>query len=78
MRVDFMEDELLILAMYHADSREASLDLMEEALFALEHDPDMAKLLGETINKLTQITDEEYLQMDLSEYGEQLETIIDE
>jgi hypothetical protein len=78
MKVEFMEDEMLILAMYRADSREASLDLMEEALFALEQDPDMAALLSTTINKLTQITDDEYLDIGFSEYEEQLNDISSE
>ena len=78
MRVEFMEDEMLILAMYRADSREASLDLMEEAFFALEQDPDMAALLSITINKLTQITDDEYLDIGFSEYEEQLNDISSE
>ena len=78
MRVEFMEDEMLILAMYRAESREASLDLMEEALFALEQDPDMAVLLSTTINKLTQITDDEYLDIGFSEYEEQLNDISSE
>ena len=78
MRVEFMEDEMLILAMYRADSREASLDLMEEAFFALEQDPDMAALLSTTINKLTQITDDEYLDIGFSEYEEQLNDISSE
>ena len=78
MRVDFLEDEMLILAMYRADSREESLDLMEEALFALEKDPDMAALLSTTINKLTQITDDEYLDIGFSEYEEQLNDISSE
>ena len=72
MRVEFMGDEMLILAMYRADSREASLDLMEEAFFALEQDPDMAALLSTTINKLTQITDDEYLDIGFSEYEENI------
>lgn len=78
MRVEFMEDEMLILAMYRAESREASLDLMEEALFALEQDSDMAALLSTTINKLTQITDDEYLDIGFSEYEEQLNDISSE
>ena len=78
MKVEFMEDEMLILAMYRAESREASLDLMEEALFALEQDPDMAVLLSTTINKLTQITDDEYLDIGFSEYEEQLNDISSE
>ena len=77
-KVEFMEDEMLILAMYRADSREASLDLMEEALFALEQAPDMAALLSTTINKLTQITDDEYLDIGFSEYEEQLNDISSE
>ena len=78
MRIDFTEDEMLIMAMYKADSKDASLDLMEEALFALEQDPAMAELIGETINKLTQLTNEEYRQMDFSDYDHQLDSIMDE
>ena len=78
MKVEFMEDEMLILAMYRADSREESLDLMGEALFALEQDPDMAALLSTTINKLTQITDDEHLDIGFSEYEEQLNDISSE
>jgi len=78
MRIDFTEDEMLIMAMYKADSKDACLDLMEEALFALEQDPVMAELIGDTINKLTQLTDEEYLQIDFSEYDHQLDSIKDE
>ena len=78
MRIDFTDDEMLIMAMYKADSKDDSLDLMEEALFALEQDPAMAELIGETINKLTQLTDEEYLQIDFSEYDHQLDSIMEE
>ena len=78
MRIDFMEDEMLILVMYQADTREESLDLMEEALFELEQDPAMAQLLGETINKLTQITNDEYLQIGFSKYDEALDAIVEE
>lgn len=75
MKVDFTEDEMIMLAMYKAESKDASLDLMEEALFAIEQDPVMAELIGETINKVTQLRNEEYLQMDLSGYEEELERI---
>lgn len=78
MRAYFAEDEMLIMAMYKADSKDGSLDLMEEALLALEQDPLMAELIGETINKLTQLTDEEYLQMDFSDCDYQLDSIMDE
>lgn len=76
MNVSFMEDEMLILAIYQADSKEESLKLMEEALFELEQDPVMAELLRDSINKLCQLTDDEYLQMDLSDYDQQLDAII--
>ena len=78
MNASFMEDEMLILMIYQAESKEESLKMMEEALFELEQDPVMADLLRDTINKLCQLTDNEYLQMDLSDYDQQLEAIISE
>lgn len=78
MNVSFMEDEMLILAIYQAESKEESLKMMEEALFELEQDPVMAELLRDTINKLCQLTGDEYLQMDFSDYDQQMEAIIAE
>lgn len=76
MNISFMEDEMLILAIYQADSKEESLKLMEDALFELEQDPVMAALMRDTINKLCQLTEEEYLQMDFNDYDQQLDAII--
>lgn len=78
MRIAFTEDEMLILAIYQEDSKDESLRAIEETLVELEAGDIMAELLLDTIAKLGQITNEEYLQLDLREYDVQLDAIVAE
>ena len=78
MKFEFNEDEILILGIYEEESREKSIEAMEAILEDLTDDPEMLELVRGTINKLSKLTDEEYLQIDFSEYEDELEEILDE
>ena len=78
MKYEFNEDEMLLLAIYEEDSREESIEAMQNILGDLTDDPDMQELVQETIEKLSQITDEEYLQIDFSDYDDEIEEILSE
>ena len=78
MKFDFNEDEILILGIYEEESREKSIEAMKAILEDLTDDPEMLELVRGTIDKLSKLTDEEYLQIDFSEYEDELEEILDE
>ena len=75
MKTEFYEDEMMILAMYKEPSREESIKAMQAVLKDLSDEPDMLELVQETIAKLSQITDEEYIQIDLEGYNAEPEDI---
>ena len=74
MMTVFTEDEMLILAMYMAGSRVEAIESLEEALTETD-DPDAGELISGALEKLTKLTDEEYLRIDYSEYEGILEDI---
>lgn len=77
MKTEFTEDEMLIQAIYEADSRQESIKLIQEALPELMRDPDMTELMLDTADKLELISDDEYLELDLSDYHQEIEELAD-
>ena len=76
MKIEFNEDEMLILGIYEEESRGECIEAMKETLDDLTDDPEMLSLVQGTIKKLSQLTDEEYLQIDFSDYDDKIEEIL--
>ena len=78
MKIEFNEDEMLILGIYEEESRAECIEAMKTTLDDLTDDPEMLELVQGTIEKISQLTDEEYLQIDFSDYDDRIEEILTE
>ena len=78
MKIEFNEDEMLILGIYEEESRAECIEAMKTTLDDLTDDPEMLDLVQGTIEKLSQITDEDYLHIDFSDYDDKIEEILTE
>ena len=73
-RVDFEQDEMMLMAIYAEKSREATIQTMQEAIEVLQDDPDvitaeqLIETIRSTIEKLLQIEDEYFYSLDLTSY----------
>ena len=73
-RVDFEQDEMMLMAIYAEKSREATIQTIQEAIEVLQDDPDvitaeqLIETIRSTIEKLLQIEDEYFYSLDLTSY----------
>ncbi|MDO4650753.1 MAG: transposon-transfer assisting family protein [Eubacteriales bacterium] len=73
-RVDFEQDEMMLMAIYAEKSREATIQTMQEAIEILRDDPDvitseeLIETIRTTIEKLQLIEDEYFYSLDLTAY----------
>ena len=78
-KVKFEEDELAIVALFQANTRKDTIDILKDTLEALEEtkeDPlgdDLLETIVSAINKLQMIEDKYYYSLDLSTYLNNLE-----
>ena len=68
MTTVFTEEEMILLASGSRGNRMEAIAWLKEMYHTVEDDADMQELIEEVISKLIDITDEEYLQIDLSGY----------
>ena len=78
MKIEFNEDEMLILGIYEEESRSECIEVMKTTLDDLTDDPEMLDLVQGTIEKLSRITDEDYRHIDFSDYDDKIEEILTE
>lgn len=78
-KVKFEEDELAIVALFQANTRKDTIDILKYTLEALEEtkeDPlgdDLLETIVSAISKLQMIEDKYYYSLDLSTYLNNLE-----
>lgn len=78
-KVKFEEDELAIVALFQANTRKDTIDILKDTLEALEEtkeDPlgdDLLETIISAISKLQMIEDKYYYSLDLSTYLNNLE-----
>lgn len=72
-QIIFDEEELLAIAVFTPDTRMNTVSRMDEAVPELAEDAEMRALLVSAREKLKLITDEEYKDLDLQKYREDLE-----
>ena len=78
-KVKFEEDELAIVALFQANTRKDTIDILKDPLEALEEtkeDPlgdDLLETIVSAISKLQMIEDKYYYSLDLSTYLNNLE-----
>lgn len=65
---EFSQQEQILLLLYFADDRQGTINNLKEMRGYLNYDEKQLKdMTNEVIRKLMQMTDEEYLQMDIWE-----------
>lgn len=78
-KIHFEQDELTIMAIYSAQTKQESILALKEALEELEQegtgeaDLDMMEILASLIEKLQQIEDKYYYSFNLQEYLNDIE-----
>ena len=78
-KVKFEEDELAVVALFQANTRKDTIDILKDTLEALEErreDPsedDLMETIASAISKLQMIEDKYYYSLDLNAYLTNLE-----
>ncbi len=67
-KVIFEEDEMRVISMFHTESREAALHAVEEVIPMTREDEELSAVVISAAEKLKQISDEEFAEMDFEVY----------
>ncbi len=67
-KVRFDENEMLVVAMLDENDRGTTLNRMKAVLPVIRGDEDLSALVISTIEKMKQISDQEYHELDLETY----------
>lgn len=70
-KIVFENDELLVMAMFDGGTRRRTMDQIEEILPYVQDDDEVFPLAINTLNKLKQISEAEYLSLDLESYKQE-------
>lgn len=71
MRVRFEEDELFVIAMFQKSSRMETMQEIRRILPFIKEDAEMLTLINNTLEKMGQLTEQEFLKMDLESYEQE-------
>ena len=72
-KIVFENDELLVMAMFDGGTQRRTMDQIEEILPHVQDDDEVFPLAINTLNKLKQISEAEYLSLDLESYKQEPE-----
>ncbi|MCC8102112.1 MAG: transposon-transfer assisting family protein [Clostridiales bacterium] len=72
-KIIFDEDELIVMAMFEAGSREKTAEEIKEILPYIKGDSELEEVVNTTVEKMKQISDSEFAQIDLDAYGQEPE-----
>lgn len=68
MRVRFEEDEMFVMAMFKKENRLATMQEIRRILPFIEEDGEMLTLVNHTLEKMEQLTNQEFAVIDLEDY----------
>ncbi len=71
MRVRFEEEESFVMAMFEKDTRTGTMEEIRRVLPFISEDGEMLALVNSTLKKMEQLTDQEFLRMDLETYEQE-------
>lgn len=71
MRVRFEEDELFVIAMFQKSSRMETMQEIRRILPFIKEDAEMLTLINNTLQKMGQLAEQEFLKMDLESYEQE-------
>ena len=71
MMVRFEENEYFLMAMFHKESRRATIEEIHNVIPYIGTDEEMLVLINSTLEKLWFLSDEAFLSMDLEQYRQE-------
>lgn len=69
--IAFNKDEYIVMAMFEAESRQATIGKIEEILPFIQKDTELVKIVTGTIEKMKRMPDEQFAQLDLEPYRQE-------
>ena len=66
--ISFDKDEYIVMAMFEAENRQATMQQIEEILPFIQDDTELVKVVTGTIEKMKRMPDEQFAQLDLEPY----------
>ncbi|MCD8397606.1 MAG: transposon-transfer assisting family protein [Lachnospiraceae bacterium] len=70
-KITFDEEELIVMAMFEAGSREKTAEEIKEILPYIKGDSELEEVVNATVEKMRQISDDEFVQIDLDVYRQE-------
>lgn len=70
--VRFEENEMILMAMFQLESRRQTMEDICAIIPFIEEDAEMISLVNQTLEKMRVISDEDYLNLDLEAYQEDI------
>lgn len=67
-KIIFMDDEMRVVSMFDTSSRETALHAVEEVVPYVREDADLSAVVVSTVEKLKQISDEDFMRLDFEFY----------
>lgn len=67
-KIIFMDDEMRVVSMFDTSSRETALHAVEAIVPYVREDTDLSAVVVSTVEKLKQISDEEFMRLDFEFY----------
>ena len=71
MRVRFEEEEYCGMAMFGKDTRTGTMEEIRRVLPFIREDGEKLALVNSTLNKMEQLTDQEFSRLDLETYAQE-------
>ena len=67
-KIIFMDDEMRVVSMFDTSSRETALHAVEAVVPYVREDGDLSAVVVSTVEKLKQISDEDFMRLDFEFY----------
>ena len=71
MMVRFEEEEYILIAIFQKESRQATIEGINNVIPYIGRDEEMLALINSTLEKLWFLTDEAFLELDLEPYKDE-------
>ena len=66
--ISFDKDEYIVMAMFEAENRQATMQQIEEILPFIQDDTELVRVVTGTIEKMKRMPDAQFAQLDLEPY----------
>ena len=66
--ISFDKDEYIVMAMFEAENRQATMQQIEEILPFIQDDTELVRVVTSSIEKMKRMPDAQFAQLDLEPY----------